>query len=145
MKIRYIEEKDVEQVSELEKKCFSVPWSYNSILKEVTNENSIFCVAESEGNIVGYGGMLIIIDEGDITNVAVDENYRRSGIGKNIMEFLIEEGIKKQLNSFTLEVRVGNIHAIRLYEKLGFVNEGIRRHFYEKPIEDAVIMWKRLE
>ena len=140
--IRYINEEDVLQVSELEKKYFSLPWSYDSIKKEVTNKNSIFCVAIIDNKIVGYGGMLIVMDEGDITNIVVDESYRNLGIGRKIVEFLIEEGNKKSCESYTLEVRVSNEPAIRLYSKLGFVNEGIRPRFYEKPVEDAYIMWK---
>ncbi|MBE5927491.1 MAG: ribosomal-protein-alanine N-acetyltransferase [Lachnospiraceae bacterium] len=140
--IRYINEEDVLQVSELEKKYFALPWSYDSIKKEVTNDNSIFCVATIDNKVVGYGGMLIVMDEGDITNIVVDEAYRNLGIGKKIVEFLIEEGDKKGCNSYTLEVRVSNEPAIRLYNKLGFENAGVRPKFYEKPVEDAYIMWK---
>ncbi|MBQ4068603.1 MAG: ribosomal protein S18-alanine N-acetyltransferase [Lachnospiraceae bacterium] len=140
--IRYINEEDVLQVSELEKKYFALPWSYDSIKKEVTNDNSIFCVAAIDSKVVGYGGMLIVMDEGDITNIVVDEAYRNLGIGKKIVEFLIEEGDKKGCNSYTLEVRVSNEPAIRLYNKLGFENAGVRPEFYEKPVEDAYIMWK---
>lgn len=140
--IRYINEEDVLQVSELENKYFSLPWSYDSIKKEVTNDNSIFCVAIIDNKVVGYGGMLVVMDEGDITNIVVDESYRKLGIGRKIVEFLIEEGEKKGCNSYTLEVRVSNEPAIKLYNKLGFVSEGIRPGFYEKPVEDAYIMWK---
>ena len=141
--VRYMIEADVLQVSEIEKKYFSIPWSYESIKKEVNNDNSIFCVADIDGRIVGYGGMLLVCGEGDITNIVVDEELRNKGIGKEILKFLINEGRKKNCKEYTLEVRVSNHSAINLYEKLGFVNEGIRPSFYEKPIEDAYIMWKR--
>ena len=141
--IRNMIKEDVEQVSELEKKYFSLPWSYESLEKEINNEGSIFCVAISDNRVVGYGGMLGVMDEGDITNIVVDEDYRQLGIGKAIVEFLMNEGEKRGCLEYTLEVRVSNEAAINLYNKLGFVSEGVRPGFYEKPVEDAFIMWKR--
>lgn len=145
IQIRYIEEKDAAKVAELEKKYFSLPWSYDSIIKEVNNKASIFGVAVYREKVVGYGGMMLAGIEGYITNIVVDEKYRRNGIGKKIVQFLLEEGTKKNIEDFTLEVRVSNKEAISLYEGLGFVSEGVRPRFYEKPIEDAMIMWKRLQ
>lgn len=141
--IRDMLTEDVAQVSELEKKYFSLPWSYESLEKEIDNEGSVFCVAISDNRVVGYGGMLVVMDEGDITNIVVDEDYRQLGIGKAIVEFLINEGEKRGCLEYTLEVRVSNEAAINLYNKLGFISEGVRPRFYEKPIEDAFIMWKR--
>lgn len=143
MLIRYMTEDDVAKVSELENRYFSLPWSFESIQKEVNNEYSIFGVADVDGKIVGYGGMLLVMDEGDITNIVVDEENRKMGIGRAIVEFLIKEGRKKNCCSYTLEVRVSNESAIRLYESLGFKKEGIRPRFYERPVEDAYIMWKK--
>ena len=143
MLIRYMMEEDVQKVSELEQEYFSLPWSYESLKKEIANNNSIFCVADIDGEIVGYGGMLLVMDEGDITNIVVSESYRRRGIGRGIVKFLIDEGKKLGCENYTLEVRVSNQSAINLYESLGFQKEGIRPHFYERPIEDAYIMWKR--
>ncbi len=143
MLIRYMTEDDVAKVSELENRYFSLPWSFESIQKEVNNEYSIFGVADVDGKIVGYGGMLLVMDEGDITNIVVAEENRKMGIGRAIVDFLIKEGRKKNCCSYTLEVRVSNESAIRLYESLGFKKEGIRPRFYERPVEDAYIMWKR--
>lgn len=141
--VRNMIKEDVAQVSELEKKYFSLPWSYESLEKEIDNKGSIFCVAISDNRVVGYGGMLVVMDEGDITNIVVDEEYRELGIGKAIVEFLINEGEKRGCHDYTLEVRVSNEAAINLYKKLGFISEGVRPRFYEKPVEDAFIMWKR--
>jgi ribosomal-protein-alanine N-acetyltransferase len=87
--------------------------------------------------------VLLIAGEGNITNVAVDMALRNRGIGTRMLRYLIGEGEQKGLSAFTLEVRAGNAAAIHVYEKLGFRSEGIRPNFYEKPVEDAVIMWKR--
>lgn len=81
--------------------------------------------------------------EGNITNVVVAEEARNKGIGTKMLRHLMEEGERNGLGAFTLEVRVSNAPAIHVYEKLGFLSEGIRPNFYEKPAEDAVIMWKR--
>ena len=82
-----------------------------------------------------------IVGEGQINNVAVDASYQGRGIASKMMKALIEEGSRKKLTEFTLEVRESNIAAIRLYEKTGFQKEGIRKNFYDAPKEDAVIMW----
>lgn len=143
--IRFLQKEDVLRVSEIEQKTFSMPWSYDSLYREADNEMSVFCVAEEDGKIVGYGGMLLIAGEGDITNIAVEESFRGRGIGREILEFLISKGQQAGLDSFTLEVRVSNQTAIHLYQSMGFQSEGIRKGFYEKPKEDACIMWKRLQ
>ena len=96
-----------------------------------------------DGSIAGYIGMLCVLDEGEITNVAVAEGFRRQGIGERLLSSLLQAGRKEGVDSFTLEVRESNSSARRLYRKLGFQEEGIRRNFYEKPTEDAILMWKR--
>lgn len=145
IQIRKLCNSDIGSVAELEKNCFSLPWSYESLLKEVDNENSIFAVALVDNQVLGYGGMLIVADEGDITNIAVCASHRGRGIGRAIIEFLLEEGIKKGLTAFTLEVRVSNEPAIALYRNLGFISAGVRPGFYDKPKEDALIMWKYMD
>lgn len=141
--VRLMTAEDVQGVSDLENCYFALPWSFESIKKEVNNENSIFCVAVLDEKVVGYGGMLIVMDEGDITNIVVAEENRNKGIGKEIVRFLIKEGKARGCNAYTLEVRVSNESAIGLYESIGFVKEGVRPRFYERPVEDAYIMWKR--
>lgn len=141
--IRPMEREDVDAVSRLEEETFSMPWSRDAFLEMVTKEDAAYYVAESDGGIVGGCGVLLIAGEGNITNVAVAESARNNGIGTRLLQYMMEEGYRNGLTAFTLEVRVSNAAAIHVYEKLGFRSEGIRPNFYEKPLEDAVIMWKR--
>lgn len=141
--IRRLRMEDLEQVAELERKYFSVPWSMESLRQSLEKPYYLFLAAEEDGLVAGYAGLLQVAGEGDITNIVVDEAYRGRGIGAELTGKLLEEGKKQGIHSFTLEVRVSNGAAIRMYEKLGFVSEGIRKRFYEKPTEDAFIMWKR--
>ena len=141
--IRRMTAADIPAVAALERQYFSVPWSEQSLNESLERPEYLFLIAEQEGEPVGYAGLLRVLDEGDITNIVVDERFRGRGIGYALTEALLAEGARQGICEFTLEVRVSNDRAIRLYEKLGFVREGIRRNFYEKPTEDAWIMWKR--
>lgn len=141
--IRPMEREDVDEVSRLEEETFSMPWSRDAFLKMITKEDAAYYVAESDSGIVGGCGVLMIAGEGNITNVAVSESARNKGIGTRLLKYMMEEGYRNGLTAFTLEVRVSNVAAIHVYEKLGFRSEGIRPNFYEKPVEDAMIMWKR--
>lgn len=141
--IRRMCEADIPGAAVLEKKYFSVPWSEENLRQSLANPDYLFLIAEKEGKVVGYAGLFRVLDEGDITNIVVDERYRRQGLGKRLTEALLMEGGKCGLHAFTLEVRVSNSAAIHIYEQLGFAQEGIRKRFYEKPVEDALIMWKR--
>jgi len=142
--IRRMETKDLDRVMEIEKESFSVPWSRNAYESELLkNSLSVYIVAQAEGQIVGYGGMWLILDEAHITNVAVEKSLRGNGIGEKIVEFLVEEASRSGINSLTLEVRENNEPARRLYEKMGFLVEGIRPGYYQDNKEDGLIMWKR--
>lgn len=141
--IRRMEPSDIHSVGGLEKKYFSVPWSEDGLLESLNLENYLFFVVEEDGEVIGYAGLSQILDEGDITNVVIDERYRGRGLGRELLENLLAAGSGQGVNAFTLEVRVSNEAAVRLYESLGFEAEGIRKGFYEKPLEDALIMWKR--
>lgn len=143
LKIRRLESADVESIAELAKEIFTMPWSIQAFAELVDDKNSLFMVAEEDGHIIGGCGLTHIMEEGDIHNVMVAPAYRGRGIASMMMEKLLEEGRYQGILEFTLEVRVSNAAAIRVYEKLGFVSEGIRPRFYEKPVEDAIIMWKR--
>ncbi len=127
------------QVAEIEKSCFSLPWSEDAFYGEIDNPLATYVVAAEEKHVLGFAGVHIISGEGYITNIAVSENARRRGIGQMMLEKLIDI-CRSKCTFLTLEVRKSNIPAISLYEKLGFENLGIRKNFYEKPIEDAVIM-----
>lgn len=141
--IRKLESRDAEGLGRLAQEIFTMPWSVNAFAALVEDKNSIFFVAEEDGQIIGGCGLTHILDEGDIHNVMVAPAYRGRGIAVRMMENLLNEGTTQGIDAFTLEVRVSNEAAIRIYEKLGFVSEGVRPKFYEKPVEDALIMWKR--
>ena len=142
--VRKMKKDDLDRVSQIEKECFSTPWSRDSFEDMIDNEAALYMVAEDNGYIVANCGVITVAGEGDICNVAVDPSYRKRGIAKLLLTRVMEEASKEMaVLSFTLEVRRSNTAAISLYEKLGFVNEGIRPGFYTSPKEDAVIFWKR--
>ena len=141
--IRRLEERDVEAVSILNGTAFSMPWSPEDFLNLVRDPNSLYYVAEEDGQIVASLGVTNVLSEGNINNVVVAEACRGQGIATRMLELLFEEGEKMGIVDYTLEVRVSNRPAIALYEKLGFVSEGVRPRFYERPVEDAMIMWRR--
>ena len=140
---RRMRAEDVPFISRLEEETFSMPWSADSFLRMIEKEDTAYFVAEEEGRLLGGCGLLLIAGEGNITNVVVAPEARRRGVATGLLHFLMEAGERAGLAAYTLEVRVSNKAAIALYEKLGFVSEGIRPRFYEKPEEDALIMWKR--
>jgi len=140
---RRMRPEDVPFISRLEEETFSMPWSAESFLQMIEREDNEYFVAEEDGRLLGGCGLLLIAGEGNITNVAVVPEARRRGVASGLLTYLMAEGDRAGLTAYTLEVRVSNAAAIGLYEKLGFVSEGVRPDFYEKPTEDAVIMWKR--
>ena len=141
MILRRMTEADLDRVAEMEKAVFSMPWSRESFQESLRQSYSHFFVAE-ENVLLGYCGIHNLGGDGEITNVAVDEEARGNGIATQMLIYAMEEMKKEGVEAFTLEVRVSNAPAIRLYEKLGFENKGIRKNFYENPVEDAMIMWK---
>lgn len=144
-KITDMSEEHIDSIAALEKQCFSMPWSKNSLINELNNVNSHFLVAIDENEkVLGYIGFNYVCDEGYITNVAVFPNYRRCGVAKTLLKYIIDFGYKKNLKFVSLEVRQSNLSAICLYESLDFVNVGIRKNFYSLPKEDAIIMTKYL-
>jgi len=146
LEIRRMTIEDLDRVIEIEEESFSVPWSRDSYESEISrNILSLYLVAEFQGRIIGYCGMWFILDEAHITNIAVQKSFRGKGVGKRLVECLLEEASKKGIVNLTLEVRDGNIAARKLYEKMGFVVEGIRPGYYPDNHEDAIIMWKREE
>ncbi len=142
IKLEKFGKKHINAVLKIEEQCFSMPWSKASLEKEIKNDIAIYVVATEGDKVVGYGGMWHIVNEGHITNIAVDKNYRSRGIATMILNRLFEIGRQNQMIGITLEVRMSNNAAKNLYKKLGFVIEGIRREYYEDNGEDAVIMWK---
>lgn len=142
-RVRRMVLEDVEQVHSIEVSTFPQPWSKGAFKREMTdNTHSIYMVIEEKDQILAYAGLWNIVGEGHITNIAVKKEKRGLGFGRKITEALIEEGQKAGIMAFALEVRVSNTVALKLYEGLGFDIAGIRKNFYEKPREDAYIMWK---
>lgn len=142
--VRAMELKDVDAVWEIEKLSFRTPWSRESFVEEMTvNQRARYVVAELGDEVVGYGGMWLIVDEAHITNIAVHPDYRGQRIGERIVEAMIAAAHRESISSLTLEVRVRNTAAINLYKKLGFDEVGIRKGYYTDTGEDALIMWKK--
>ena len=143
IKIISMVESCLNDVLEISRLSFAIPWTKNSFENELQNGFAIYVVAKIGERVIGYGGMWIIIDEGHITNIAVHPDYRGQGIGNIILNSMINICNEKCVKAMTLEVRASNIAAQNLYKKYGFVEEGIRHKYYEDNKEDAVIMWKR--
>ena len=142
MEYRRMEERDLEQVAAIEEATFSMPWSKEAFLESMNNPSHVYVVACEEEVICGYCGMWGVAGEGQINNVAVKSDVRGRGTGYELVRFLLKEGEEQGVETFTLEVRESNAAAIHVYEKAGFQNVGIRKNFYDKPKENAVIMWK---
>lgn len=136
---------DVDRVCVLEETAFSMPWHKESFVEMIENKDALYLVADDEqSGVIGCCGVRSIVGEGDITNVVVHPDFRQKGVAYEMLTQLLLRGEQDfGIKEFTLEVRYSNIGAIHLYEKLGFVSEGIRKNFYEEPVEDALIMWKR--
>ena len=134
----------VAAIAELEKLCFSDPWSENSIAYELTSRLSYWLVAQEEGVVVGYIGSQSVLGESDMMNVAVHPEHRRKGIAEALIRAL-SYGLKDRGNvCLTMEVRASNDSAIALYDKLGFQQVGCRPNYYRNPKEDALILRKAL-
>lgn len=141
--IRKAVPEDAARMAELEKICFAAPWSEASLRHEIEeNPVAMYIVAELDGKIVGYAGVWWILDEGHITNVSVDPDYRDRKVATAVIEALIEAAGNEGVDKFTLEVRVSNAPALALYRKFDFKEVGIRKGYYEDNGEDAIIMWK---
>ena len=145
MRIVNMNESHVAQVAELEKICFSDPWSENSVASELKNPLSCWLVAEEEGVVAGYIGSQTVMDESDMMNVAVHPDHRRKGIAAALVNELVEALKKRESHCLTLEVRASNEPAKALYEKLGFTQVGLRKNYYRNPKEDALILRKEWE
>ena len=140
--IRKMTADDVSAVAEIEKECFSSPWTHQGLLSETENPSAEFFVLESDGCIAAYMGMHIVLDECYIANVAVRGSFRKRGYGQLLVENALDTAHKKGCYFITLEVRVSNLPAINLYEKCGFEKVGERKSFYSSPTENALIMTK---
>jgi ribosomal-protein-alanine N-acetyltransferase len=135
----------LDAVYEIESDSFAIPWTRRELEHEIAGNNlAIYFVAKDGDMVVGYCGMWHVVNEGHITNIAVAESHRRQGIGGMLIKALEAEARARDMIGLTLEVRVGNERAMRLYGKHGFKIEGIRKNYYADTQEDAAIMWKYL-
>ena len=132
----------VAAIAELEKICFNDPWSVNAFYSELDNPLALWLVAMDGDTIAGYVGSQSVLGWADMMNIAVSPEYRRKGIGEELINNLISQLKEQKVTCLTLEVRVSNLPAIALYEKLGFVQVGCRRMYYHNPKEDALILRK---
>ena len=137
---------DIPSVVEIEEQCFSLPWSKKSFEDSLMREDTIFLVCEENENvtdsstITGYMGLYLSFDEASVTNVAVSPAFRKKGYGEALVVTAKEAAKEAGAECIFLEVRQSNAPAISLYKKLGFEELGIRKKFYEHPVEDAIIM-----
>lgn len=143
LQIDDMRKEDLEQVSTMEAACFSMPWSKKSFEENLNRSDAVYVVARDGDKVLGYCGAYVILNEADINQVAVEPLHRKKGVGGKMLAVLLDKLGKAGADAVTLEVRKSNEAAIALYESMGFVTEGIRKKFYEKPVEDALIMWKR--
>lgn len=146
LRVREMRVDDIDAVYEIETACFPSPWSKESFEKELTaNELAHYYVVAVDGEIAAYGGFWAVLEEAHITNIACKPSYQGNGYGEAVTLGLISHAKVLELERVTLEVRVSNEKAKRLYHKLGFKDVGIRPKYYSDNQEDALIMWKEIE
>lgn len=133
----------IREVMDIERKSFRLPWTANAFLYEMSCNNlAHYVIALENKKVVGYAGMWIVLEEAHITNIAVAPEHRRRGYGKSILVEMMLRALLLKATKMTLEVRVSNLPARRLYAAFGFVERGFRKKYYEDNNEDAIIMWK---
>lgn len=138
-----ITEADVEAVSIIEAETFSMPWKPADFLEMISLDYAYYIVAKLDGEVIGCCGVRNMCGDGEITNVVIKKEHRQKGIGEQMLRYLMDTGRDRGIRRYTLEVRESNAPARALYEKLGFVCEGVRKGFYERPAEDGLIYWQR--
>ena len=140
--IRRMQKEDVPGAVAVENSCFAQPWDAEAFYASLLLPYARYYVTEEDGAVIGICGVRMVEGVGEITNVGVLPDSRRQGVAEGMLRVLIAQE-KNPEAAFTLEVRAGNEAAVRLYEKLGFSTEGVRKAFYREPTEDALIMWRR--
>ena len=137
--VRAMTDRDIAAVAALERRAFSEPWSEQAFVEELAHDNRAYVVAEADGGVVGYGGVMIVGEEAHIMTVAVDPGAVRRKIGTRLMLALVDQAVASGARHLTLEVRISNDAALGLYRKLGFASVGLRPGYYRD--EDALVMW----
>ena len=135
---------DLDQVMDIEEALFSVPWTREGFLTYLMKKDTMFFVVEEKDQILGYCSMMTVLDEGDILNVAVKKDRQKEGIGQFLVDSVLRIAGMQGIKLVQLEVREGNGTARRLYERLGFKEDGLRKNYYENPVENAVLMTKAM-
>lgn len=138
---RVMEQQDIDEVLTVEQAAFAVPWSREAFLSEIQNPYAEYTVVTVDGQIVGYAGTWIIIDEAHVTNICLLPAYRGQRLGELLLRVMMARAKQSGATRMTLEVRRSNLRAQRLYKRLGFEERGIRKHYYSDTKEDAIIMW----
>ena len=132
---------DDKGIYEVEQDSFSIPWSLPAVQRELESERALYYVLEREdGTIVGYAGLWQVLDEGQITNIALRKEFRHQGYGELLVRVLMEAAWEAGCTEIFLEVRISNQVAIHLYRKLGYEVLSVRKHYYSDPVEDAYVM-----
>ncbi len=139
MTIRPMTPEDISAVAELEVAIYPQPWSIGVFQDELRQDGRIYRVATVDGAVMGYGGMMVVVDDAHVTTLAVDPSARRHRLGTRLMLELVEAGLARGARHLTLEVRMSNIGAQRLYSRFGMAPVGVRKDYYRD--EDALIMW----
>ena len=140
---RPLREEDLDRICEIEEASFSMPWKRQDFADLIESEHSVYLVILADGVVSGAAGYTETLSEAYINNVAIDPKMRGKGLGHSLMEALIADGDSRGIEAYSLEVRVSNTPAIRLYESFGFECAGVRKRFYERPVEDAYVYWLR--
>ena len=140
VELRLMTREDVDQVHSIETACFAIPWSRESLLHETENACARYMILTEDGAVKAYAGVWFVLDEGHITNIAVSPDRRRMGYGEKVTRALMQLSADSGMRFLTLEVRRSNLPAQSLYHKLGFVDVGYRKRYYEDNREDALIM-----
>jgi len=142
VKVVPMEPEHLDAVMAIENVSFPIPWRREAFLFEILlNETADYVVALYRDQVVGYGGMWLVLDEAHITNIAVHPDCRGRGIGRRILQELIKRAALRGATKMTLEVRPSNLIARKLYRDLGFEEKGVRKRYYQDNHEDAIIMW----
>ena len=145
IKIRRMRKEDIPEVSQIEKLSFPSPWPSNIFSVELEKENfAFYYLLEYQNCLVAYGGYWKIKNEAHLVTLAVHLSFRRKGLGRRLLEYLIEEIQKQNLDTITLEVCSSNLTARKFYEKFGFKKIALRSKYYADTNEDAIVYWKRL-
>lgn len=142
--VREMTVNDLPQVMVIENENFSKPWTDKGFLTFLLRHDTLFLVAEEEGTIIGFAGVMMVLDEAELTNVAVMKSHQKQGVGRLLIESLMRLLAELEVERLHLEVRVSNDKAISLYRQIGFEDVGMRHKYYEEPSEDAILMRREI-